>query len=196
MRSWFLLGSLLMVLSALPIAAGPVVIAFEGFPDSTVLTTQYPDLTFSSTLILTAGIGLNEFDFPPHSGTNVASDNGGPISIIFGSPVLSFGGYFTYLLPLTITGFDALDNAVASATSAYANNLALSGEPGSSPNEFLQVAFAGGISRVLIGGDPAGGSFTLDDAEYTSAVPEPSTALLFTTALLALAFGGRQRQQR
>jgi hypothetical protein len=42
-------------------------IDFEGFPDSTIVTTQYPGLTFSNTIILTSGISLNEFEFPPHS---------------------------------------------------------------------------------------------------------------------------------
>jgi hypothetical protein len=41
--------------------AASVVITFEGFADSTILTNQYPGLIFSNTIILTAGISLNEF---------------------------------------------------------------------------------------------------------------------------------------
>ena len=33
---------------------------FESFPDSTILTTQYPGLTFSNAIILTAGITLHK----------------------------------------------------------------------------------------------------------------------------------------
>ena len=118
---------------------------FEGFPDSTILTTQYPNLTFSNAIILTSGISLNEFEFPPHSGVNVVSDNNGPMAISFLNPVTSFGGYFTYAEPLTLDAFDGLGDQVDSILSLFDTNMALSGDPGSSPNEFLQVQFAGGI---------------------------------------------------
>lgn len=180
---------LLAVAAFLPLHAGTVVLDFEGFSDSTILTTQYPGLTFSNTIILSAGIGLNEFELPPHSGTNVAFDNNGPISISFASPVLSFSGYFTYAEPLTLAGFNAAATEVASATSAFSSNLALSGDLGSTPNEFLQVSFAGGISSVTITGDPGGGSFALDDATITTAdatVPEPGTIFLLLTGTAGL----------
>jgi hypothetical protein len=163
--------------------AESVALDFEGFPDSTILTAQYPGVTFTNAIILTSGISLNEFEFPPHSGVNVVSDNGGPMTIDFSTPITSFGGYFTHLEPLTLDGFNAGDKQVASAASLFSNNLAClagppcSGDPGSSPNEFIQLSFTGGISSVTITGDPAGGSFVLDDATYTTssapAVPEP-----------------------
>src|SRR5579859_4683074 len=93
-------------------AYGDTIINFEGLADGTILANQYPGLAFSNAIILTAGISLNEFEFPPHSGVNVASDNGGPITIEFSTPVVSFGGYFTYLEPLTLDAFDASDTEV------------------------------------------------------------------------------------
>jgi hypothetical protein len=186
MRGFIRPFGLVISLSLLILACGTCMAAtldFEGFPDSTVLTNQYAGLDFSNAIILTAGISLNEFEFPPHSGVNVASDNGGPITIDFSTPITSFGGYFTYLEPLTIDAFDAGDNQVASATSLFFSNLAClagppcSGDPGSSPNEFIQVSFTPGISSITITGDPGGGSFTLDDATYTSTVPEPTSSL-------------------
>ena len=188
---------LLLLAAAAPAAlrADTVVIDFETFPDgtpiadSTSITTQFPGLTFTSTTVITAGISLNEFEFPPYSGLNVAFDDGGPMSITFATPVLSLGGYFTYAEPLTLAGLDASSTEVASATSAFSSNLALSGDPGSSPNEFLSVSFAGGISSVTITGDPAGGSFVLDNATYTTpaaSVPEPSSIFLFLTGTAGL----------
>lgn len=177
--------------------ASTIVINFEGLSDSTILTNQYAGVIFSNAIILTAGISLNEFEFPPHSGTNVASDNGGPMSITFSSPVQSFSGYFTYAEPLTLDAFSIGSTLLASATSLFSNNEALSGVPGSSPNEFLQVNSPSGISSVTITGDPTGGSFALDDATYTTGIttvtPEPgSLALLLSGGLILLGRRGRK----
>jgi hypothetical protein len=156
---------------------------FEGFPDGTLLTNQYPNFTFSNVIILTSGISLNEFEFPPHSGVNVVSDNNGPMVIGFLTSVVSFGAYFTYAEPLALDAFDKLGNQVDSVLSPFGANLALSGDPGSSPNEFLQVKYTGGISSVTITGDPAGGSFVMDDA---TVVPEASTSRLVLLGFLLL----------
>ena len=167
-------------------------IDFETFPDSTPITTQFPGLTFTNTTVLSAGIGLNELEFPPHSGTNVALDDGGPISIAFDNPISSFSGFFTYDELLTLAAFDALDDQVATATSLFSSNDALFGETGSSPNEFLQVSFAAGISSITIAGDPAGESFVMDDISFTSTAAEPASLLLLVTG--ALGFRVLQRK--
>lgn len=190
-------GSFLLLLAAAFFPASlladtTTVIDFEGFPDSTSLTTQYSGLTFTNATIITTGISLNEFEFPPHSGVNVVFDDGGPMSISFATPVLSFGGYFTYLEPLTLAAFNATSTAVASTTSAFSSNDALFGDPGSSPNEFLELSFASGISSIIITGDPLGGSFVLDDAMYTSTVPEPTSLLLLLTSAAGV-FAFRKR---
>jgi hypothetical protein len=182
------LAFLLLLIQRQPAVGAVITLDFETFPDasvitdSTPITTQFPGLTFTNTTVITAGITLNEFELPPNSGHNVAFDDGGPISISFATPTLSFSGYFTYYEQLTMLAFDASNNQVASATSAYSINVACDpgpvclGDPGSSPNEFLSVSFPGGISSVTITGDPAGGSFAMDDAAFTD-VPEPNPLL-------------------
>jgi hypothetical protein len=187
--------ALLLLATAVPLAAGSITLDFEGFPDSTILTTQYPGVTFTNAIILSAGISLNEFEFPPHSGVNVASDNTGPMTLTFASTILSFGGYFTYADPLTIEAFQG-STEVASATSLFSNNEALSGVSGSSPNEFIEVSFAGGISSVTITGDLLGGSFALDDATYAptgGTVPEPRTFVAGLISLAVLLFPSKKR---
>jgi hypothetical protein len=182
---------LLLLLAVQPSLVADTVIDFEGFADGTLLSNlQYPGLTFINAIVLTAGISLDEFEFPPRSGVNVASDFGGPMSIDFASPVLGFGGYFTYAGVLTLQGFDASNSQVASVTSAFSNNEAISGIPGSSPNEFLHVSFPNGISSVTITGNLAGDSFTLDDATIqtsSTVIPEPSAAPLLLTVIVILA---------
>jgi len=163
-------------------------INFEQFTDSELLTNQVPGLTFSNTTVLTAGISLNELEFPPHSGQNVASDNGGPIRITFATPIFSFSGFFTYTTTITLTGLSATNNVLASTASQYSANYIGSGVAGASPNEFLQISSTSGVSQIDILGDPAGGSFVMDDITFTSATPEPATLILGAggTALLVL----------
>lgn len=158
-------------------------VSFDNFSDGDILTTEVPGLTFSNAIVLSAGISLNEFEFPPFSGSNVVSDNGGPITITFDSPVPNFSGYFTYLLPLTLTAFDAGNNQVDQVFSLFNSNLALSGDPGSSHNEFIQVASGVGIQSVTIAGDLGGYSFTLDGP---SAVPEPGSLLPVCIGLFSM----------
>lgn len=186
-RFWSLRSVLALLLFS-QVPAARAAINFDSLNDSDIVTNQFSGAVFSNTIVLTAGISLNEFEFPPRSDFNVASDNGGPITISFTTPVLSFVGYFTYLVPLTLTAFDAGNGQVGQAVSLFSNNLALSGDPGSSPNELLQVAFAAGISSITITGDQFGGSFTLDDAAFeptAAGVPEPHSLLLLTPALVA-----------
>lgn len=199
MRSCAFAFLLLAAAGAGKLEASSIVLDFEGLPDSTILTTQYPGVTFTNAIILTAGISLNEFEFPPYSGVNVASDNTGPMTLTFASTIVSFAGYFTYAEPLTLDAFNATGALVGSATSAFSNNEALSGVPGSSPNEFIQVTFAGGISSVTITGDPSGGSFTIDNATYVPAsgsVPEPATTFPIFTGIIAIASIATRKQQQ
>jgi len=195
-KSAALLGLLLAVSPVL--RAASVVIDFESFNSLDSITNQIPGLTFTDATILTAGVTLNEAEFPPYSGVNVVLDDGGPMTIAFDTPTDSVGGYFNYTEPFTMTAFDASDTEVAVADSLFSSNDALFGDPGSSPDEYISVAWASGISSVVLEADPGGSSFTLDnltyDASSSSSTPEPGTMALFvlgTTGLIFWRAGGR-----
>lgn len=147
---------------AIPLAA-TISFNFEAFPDSTLLAGQYSGVMFGNAIVLTAGITLDDFEFPAHSGNNVAADSGGPITITFTSPLRSFSGYFTYSVPLTIQALDASNHPIASAVSAFSNNQALSGVSGSHPDELLHVSASTSIYKIVITGAAHGTSFTVDD---------------------------------
>ncbi len=167
-------------------AATVVTHDFDGLIDGTVLVNQLSGLVFSNAMVLTAGLGLNEFEFPPRSGANVLTDDGGPITIDFATPVFGVGGYFTHTVPLDLRFFDAGNNLLGSRGSPFDNNLAQSGDPGSAPNEFIGFsAVTASIARVVISGDRFGGSFTLDDLSIDTGatVPEPGTWLLAVALL-------------
>ena len=187
------MGRTMAVALALAIAspACGAVIDFDGLLDGEQVTNQYGGPTFTNATAIAAGLSLNEFEFPPASGSNVVFDDGGSLTIDFATPVRSVFGHFTYATTLTLSfiAFD-LGEALATVTSAFASNLALSGDIGSLPNEWLGSSSHGGIRAVTIAGDPAGGSFTLDDLSFErlpgSSVPEPATLLLVVAGVLGL----------
>lgn len=168
-------------------SAAPVVYDFDSFADATVLSTEYAGLSFTHATVLKAGQSLNESAFPPRSLDGAVFDDGGPIGISFTTPVYSVGGYFTYLNGLEFAAYDSNDVLLGTATASYLTNLADgSGDPGSIPNEFLQLTSAGGlIARVTMTSIADGASFVLDDLTVDAGVrlPEPSSLALIAGLL-------------
>ena len=158
------------------VRSAPITINFEAFSDLDFVNTQIPGLTFTHAVVLTSGKSVNEQEIPPRSGTHLIMDFVGPMTVSFVAPVISFGAYFTYLTPVQLFAFDDKSNLVDSVASSYFNNQALSGDAGSSPNEFLSLNFAGGISSVSILGNPDGFSFALDDLTFDPRVDAPISA--------------------
>ena len=183
-----------------PLVASPITIDFESLNDLESVNSQFAGLTFFGATNVTAGVSLNELDYPPRSGSNVVFDDGGPISISFAADVYSFAGYFTYAAPLTLTAFDADSNVLGSVSSLFASNFVSSGTLGSSPNELMQYQSLIGIASVTIAGDSLGGSFVLDDLTYDNVpatVPDPPTlAVVLLGALSLMGFQRRANRQR
>jgi len=165
-------------------------INFEGNVDGTTINTTYTSLgvIFQDARIVTAGYSLNETEFPPNSGIQAVLDVGGPIEMMFSTPVTAFSAFFTYNQSLTLLGYDSLKNLVASANSVFDQNFISSGN---SPNELTSLNAPGGITFVLITGSPTGNSFVMDDMSFGNgqvvSVPEPSSsALLLACGLFLL----------
>ena len=154
---------LLLVLCQQKLIQAATGLDFENLASGAVLTNQYAGVLFSNGIILTAGSTLNELECPPHSGVSVASDDGGPMTISFASPLRSVSGYFTYRVPLTMQAFDSSNSPMASAVSAFSNNQILSGVSGSQPGELLKISSSAAIRKIVITGDAGGASFTVDD---------------------------------
>ncbi len=169
---------------------------FDGVADQTSITTQFAGVTFSNTIVLSAGGSLNELDFPPRSGSNVAVDSGGPIQLVFDADQSFFEAYFTYAVQLTLTGYGAGGAQLITSTSQFTSNVASGGDPGSAPNERIQWSMDG-LRRVVIQGDASGSSFVMDDVTFRSAatapVPEPGTLWLAMTGAAFLFFFMRRR---
>jgi len=173
-----------------------ITVDFENFLDSDLLVDQLVDLTMANTIVYSAGISLNEFEFPPFSGTNVVSDFGGPIKIQFATPVPEVWAYFTYLVPLSLVAYDVSNSVVATTKSTWGNNTAVSGDPGSIHNEKLLLNGSKSIYWLIITGNIDGGSFVLDDLTFdyvpSTLIPEPGTFFRAALALLLLAVWRKQ----
>jgi hypothetical protein len=174
-------------------------ISFEEISDGTPVSSQYPGLLFTNAMALSAGISLNEFEFPPRSGVSVVVDNEGPITLSFATPVRRVGGFFTYLEPVLLRGFDEAGELLVSSTSAFLTNLAISGEVGSSPNEYIELLSSEDLYSISISGNSSGFSFALDDlsvGDSAQLVPEPSYSVLFAAAMILLLMTGRRMKQK
>jgi hypothetical protein len=183
---------------AAPVSAAPILIDFESLADLEELTTQFAGLTFSGATGLQSGAlggSLNEFEFPPLSGTGVVFDTASEIRVDFATGALSVGGYFTYIAPITMTAYSGA-TVLGSVTSQFDQNTAFGGNP---VNELLQLAFASPITHVTFAGSPLGGSFTLDDfsantVDDVAPVPEPGTIGLLLSGVALLA--GRRKLRK
>lgn len=185
------------LLCAPPVVVTAAVLDFEALLDGDALVSQYAGVMFANATVLTAGLSLNEFEFPPRSGSNVVFDDGGAMTLTFASPVASVSGYFTYLAGLRFEAFDGSDTSVGADLSDFVSNLAGSGDSGSAPNELFLVDFAAGIRKVVISGDALGASFTLDDLTFErqagNSVPEPSSLALLAAGWVGWRRRGRRR---
>jgi hypothetical protein len=174
------------------VASGTLALAgtidFEGLSDQTDIGSTYSGLgvIFTNAVTISAGISLNEFEFPPHSGVSVAADSNAGMILTFSVPITSFQGYFTYASALSLVG-SLSGSTVSTANSLFASNFVSSGN---SPNEFLQLTSAGGIDQITVTGDPNGGSFVVDDISFSAAsivvTPEPAAWVLVGAGLIGV----------
>ena len=179
---------LILALLCMPLTVSAVTLDFEDLSEATLVTDQYLSLgvSFERAGVLTAGFTLLEWEFPPHSGSNVIFDDGGPLTIRFTGPATQVETYITYAAPVTFTFYDSAQLEVGSLTSAFGCNMTLSGEVGASPNELFIFTWQEGISTLVITGDPAGTSFTLDDLTITTVPEVPSLIPLSAGVVLIL----------
>jgi hypothetical protein len=171
-------------------AAATTTIDFDGLSDGTAVTTQYSGVTFSGAAVATAGITLNEFDFPPKSGLNVVLNQTTNLQVDFSTAAQSVSGFVTGTDVVTLSAFDGatLLGSIATTGPNFVSS-------GNAPNQFLSLSFAN-ITSVRFSG-PGAFSFTLDDLSYSpasGAVPEPASWAMMVGGLLVAGAAMRRRK--
>jgi hypothetical protein len=160
-------------------------INFEQYPEYTQITNQYAGqyATFTNALQLVAP-GYDYFDYPPHSGNGViTNDPNDPIQVNFSA----VPGYIEGIDK--VTGWYTDPNGVT--VNAYNSDGGLittfSGAPIIGANAEFTVSQAfGGIAYVTISDDLGNAdNETVDDLSY-EAVPEPSSLLIVCSGLLGV----------
>jgi hypothetical protein len=162
-------------------------IGFEELQDLTSVTDQYSSLgvTFSAGIAAEAGVSLFEQECPPHSGDKALLVEKGPLTLLFVSPVTQFSAYLTYAAPMTLTFYDLTGSSITMFNSYFFSNLGMSGDAGSSPNEFFSFQYSSGISKLVFSTGSGDDSYVLDDITV-SAVPEPAVSFLLAAGILSL----------
>jgi len=178
-----------IILLLVPCSVFADIITFEDLPDTYFFTggdqnigSYYPGITFGPDVTgLSVSDGYDSSGFPPHSGDVVIWDAADPtITISFGSPLDSFGIWYTSYDPLTLQAFDSGNNLLGTATGDPNTD----GSTGTS--SFLSLSDPG-IESVTLTSTP--GFFVLDDLTFetgTTAVPEPSMGVLLAISLAGL----------
>lgn len=182
-----ILSPWLLLCLAYPGFSGATTIDFETLQDNASVSNQFAaqGVTFSNAISLTAGLSLNEIDFPPHSGVTAISEDFSPLNIQFSSDASNISAYFTYASQLTFSAYDLGGSLIGTFINAGLDNLGTS--------ELINLSFTGVRSLTIQGALP--NSYTLDDLSFNTATvntPIPGALFLFASGLMGIVLSKRK----
>jgi PEP-CTERM motif-containing protein len=185
LKKFRLVGYLLLISAG--VTAGATTINFEQYADGTQITNQYPGVTFSNALELTANPMTGTLDpvaFPPHSGvgviTNLApsgvddplfgqpNDPNAMLGISFGSSQKAVSFYYAAQSNITVNLFDSsndlVDSLVATGGLTFPQGIA------TGTSVLLSINSVTAFSSLLItDGSGIQNGFVIDDLTYGAA---------------------------
>jgi hypothetical protein len=178
-----------LVATALP--AHALFIDFESLALDEVVESQFAadQVVFDNAIIVVAGISLNEFDFPPASGSNVITGlDPGALGVSFLQPAQHVRVQLTTAELVAVRYYDA--------SSALLGEILVAANLGG--NTLVDFAASSPlISEIAIASVLGGNAFSLtaDDLEvsFEGAIPEPSGFVAMACGFAVLAAALRRR---
>jgi hypothetical protein len=169
-------------------ASSIVTIDFESLAEGDLVTSQFAvdRIVFGNLHVRTAGSTLNEFDFPPTSGVNVATGVGaGPAVVEFLSPARLFSVQLTTFGTAVVEAYGAgnvlldsrtvLDNLGSSTLVTFMR----------SDRDMTAIRIAGLSGDAFL--------LTIDDVVF--AIPEPSAFLVMAVGILPITAAIRRHKR-
>jgi hypothetical protein len=154
------------------------VITFDNLPDRTIVTNQFPGVSFTGAQVLTSGVSLNSQFFPPVSDAKVVYDflNGTITASFAPTPtggITSVGAFVTGNTSITESVFRG-DTLLGSVSTGAANFVGAG--TGLPPNIFLSISNFGITRAVFTNNLGFGNTFTLDNFTFTPSPVSGTTA--------------------
>lgn len=130
-KGLFFTATLLLCLIVSPVQRTSAA-TIEDFESRTGTVSALPGASIANAQIGTAGVEINDFEAPAHSGVNSLYRNrpNDPIVFTLLQPVAQFSFFATYDTGLQVSGWDHNGMVVATTSGKYDSNLLLSGDPG------------------------------------------------------------------
>jgi hypothetical protein len=149
------------------------VITFDSLATGTIVTNEFPGVSFTGAIVATAGVNLNP-QFPPVSNPNVVVDISiDTIIATFTTPVTSVGAFVTGNTSITESIFRGA-TMVGSVSTGGANFIGAG--TGLPPNIFLSISNFGITRAVFTNNLGFGNTFTLDNFTFTPSPVSGPTA--------------------
>lgn len=193
MSFWARIVTVLVISLAFGTSATAGFVDFESFSDGDLPTTEIPGLTFDGATVLTAGLSLNDLDFPPHSGSKVVAALDGWLTVKFDMPTNLVGGYISYAdaAGVNLSLYDINNLLLADAFFAAP----VAGPSNIVSNQFVLLG-ATNISRMVVSlNSPIPDNpFTLDDFTHTY-ISEPATVMLIALGLFAVHYSNKKSRE-
>lgn len=173
-----------LLLYVFSFGASANLIDFDNLEDFAVATSGISGVDIEGLVALSAGLSLNEFQFPPRSGSIAATNESSEVIFVFGPRIFSFSAYFSYVEPFQLFAYGVNGENLGIFPSAKNSHFADGDSLVNFIHEEIKIFAEEPISKIIISSDSTY-SYVVDDVTFShvTQVPELSTSMYFIFGL-------------